>query len=270
MAKTNGTGEQFGKIWGGGPKLYGFVQVPRLLVRSRIALGLSAEDLLILVALVGYLRDDGSRVVFPSLKTLGKDLGLKSHSSLTRSLRRIEKANCIRIHPGDFSSHNVTKYDLGPLVVKLQEGAEDAERAKDAEATRREQVERLLRLCQCECDKVFEDMRQNHPYLQRSPALSLEDVQPLHLLLGDIWADADEVLMPKVVDFTWRALVLPRLKAYEFMLFFPWLKSGAIRRGSVAEWRNRLLFGEARYGDEAPGDHAVASQEHGRASHDEA
>ncbi|MGR6468684.1 helix-turn-helix domain-containing protein [Rhizobium sp. PAMB 3182] len=99
----------------------GFIAVPNLLLLNQARLGLTSEELNVLLnLLVHWWRPED--FVFPRSETIATRMGV-SQRSTQRALRSLAtKGMIVRRRTGDLRSY----YDLGPLIEKLKPLADRA------------------------------------------------------------------------------------------------------------------------------------------------
>lgn len=115
----------------------GFTVVPSVLLHSLPGLGIGATDLAVLTCLIDAWWKPGD-MPWPSKAKLAAMLGV-SEKTVQRALRRLEARSLIRTDPR-YRSHGgqtSNRYDLTPLVARLEAVTKDLAEAEAAAAKAR-------------------------------------------------------------------------------------------------------------------------------------
>lgn len=109
------------KKWGGKVMKLGFCIFPSLLLRAQARLGLSAQQLAVLLQIIDHWWEH-NRWPYPSKKTLASRLNL-SDKQIQRHIAELEKGGFLKRIPRYASNHKgklSNKYDLSGLIDKLK------------------------------------------------------------------------------------------------------------------------------------------------------
>ena len=119
--ETKKAGKASEKKWGNKVMKLGFCIFPSLLLKSQARLGLSAQQLAVLLQIIDHWWEP-NRWPYPSKKTLAARLNL-SDKQIQRHIADLEKRGFLERIPRYASNHRgklSNKYDLSGLVKKLK------------------------------------------------------------------------------------------------------------------------------------------------------
>lgn len=122
------------KKWGAAVMSHGYCIFPSILLQAQGRLGVSAQEMVVLLQLAEHWWDAGSRV-FPSKEVIAQRVGL-STKQVQRHIRRLEELKLVqrkeRYRTG--GSRTTNEYDLAGLVAKLKAIEPDFAKAKRIKA----------------------------------------------------------------------------------------------------------------------------------------
>lgn len=115
--------KDLGALWGAayagrsGP----FVKVPADVIGRLKQIGLTANEVLLVIVLVSFLRDDRpGELPYPGIDTLAKLVG-SDPATVKAMVNKLDQAGLIKVQRGEKGRGRSNRYDLGPLLAQLAE-----------------------------------------------------------------------------------------------------------------------------------------------------
>lgn len=122
------------KKWGKAVMAHGYLILPSILLQAQGRLGVSAQEMVVLLQLAEHWWKANSKV-FPSKEVIATRVGLSS-KQVQRHIRRLEELKLVRRRERYTSagSRTTNEYDLSGLVTKLKGIEPDIAKAKKLKA----------------------------------------------------------------------------------------------------------------------------------------